>query len=353
VTLSTHNAAQLHREQPWALIRNASLDEHTTFRVPARAALLAEVRDSSVLADLLAMPQAQGLPVLVLGGGSNVLFTHNFNGLIIHLSTRGIDILARDSKHALVRVAAGEDWDRFVRWSLAQGLSGLENLILIPGTVGAAPVQNLGAYGVEVREFVAAVEAWDRTAQELVRLDNEACAFAYRDSLFKRQRERYIVTAVEFRLPKQRDLRLDYAGVRQELAAMRVNTPTPEELGRAVERLRRRKLPDPAVIGNAGSFFKNPLVTVENATALSQEHPNVPVYPYSEKYCKISAAWLIEACGFKGFREGDAGVSEMHSLVLVNHGSATGAQLWALAVRIKDAVAARFGVNLEPEPLVV
>jgi UDP-N-acetylmuramate dehydrogenase len=353
VTLSVCKATPIRQEKAWTISRDVLLDRHTTFRVPARAALLADVWDSAALPELFAMPQAQDLPVLVLGGGSNVLFTRDFEGLIIHLSTSGIDILASDSQYALVRVAAGEEWDGFVRWSLEQGLSGLENLILIPGAVGAAPIQNIGAYGVEIGEFVATVEAWDRFKQDLVRLDNQTCAFAYRDSVFKRKRERYVVTAVEFRLRKQPGLRLDYAGVRHELASMRIGSPTPMQVGQAVERLRRRKLPDPSLIGNAGSFFKNPLTSIEHARALKKDHPELPVYPYDEDRCKISAGWLIEACGFKGIREGDAGVSDMHSLVLVNYGAATGAQLWALAVRIQGAVAARFAVHLDPEPLVI
>ena len=299
------------------------------------------------------MPETQENPLLLLGDGSNVLFTRDYEGLIIHLATRGIEVLASDGKEVRIRAAAGENWDKFVRWSLARGFRGLENLILIPGTVGAAPIQNIGAYGIEVSQFVEAVEAFDLLEHRFVRLDNSACNFAYRDSLFKRRPQRYIVTSVEFRLPHQSPLQMDYSGLRQELAMMEISKPTPLDLSMAVERLRRRKLPDPEVIGNAGSFFKNPMVMTEHLEILQRSHPDLPCYPHGNSTCKLSAAWLIETCGFKGVREGDAGISETHALVLVNHGTADGAQIWALAEQIRRTVAERFGVNLEPEPLVI
>ena len=339
--------------QRYTLFRNAPLDQRTTFRVSARAAWLGEVRDSTALHELLTRPEATEHPVLVLGDGSNVLFTRDYQGLIIHLATRGIEVLESNEKGTLVRVAAGENWDNFVRWSLARGFTGLENLILIPGTVGAAPIQNIGAYGVEIREFVETVEAFDRADLQSGRLDNAACRFAYRDSVFKRRPHRYVVTSVEFRLPRQRPLRPDYAGIRQELEAMKIDEPTPLDLGRAVERLRRRKLPDPTGTGNGGSFFKNPLVSIEHLDTLRGDHPDLPYYFQDSGTCKLSAAWLIEACGFKGVREGDAGISEKHALVLVNHGAANGAQIWALAEHVRQAVADRFGVSLEPELVVI
>jgi UDP-N-acetylmuramate dehydrogenase len=245
-------------------------------------------------------------------------------------------------------------WHDFVLWTLSRGLCGLENLALIPGTVGAAPIQNIGAYGVEVRERIHAVEAFDRSNGAMARLDNAACNFAYRDSLFKRDPERYVVTAVEFALPRTPSLRVDYAGLGEELAAMGVSDPTPSQVADAVIRIRRRKLPDPAVLGNAGSFFKNPIVPVAQAEALQAEHPSLPVFRgSSEDTRKLSAAWLIDQCGWKGHREGDAGVAPSHALVLVNHGNATGAQLLDLARRIAGSVRERFGVAIEPEPRIV
>jgi UDP-N-acetylmuramate dehydrogenase len=219
--------------------------------------------------------------------------------------------------------------------------------------VGAAPIQNIGAYGVELREFVAGVEAWDGKQNEFVQLDNAACAFGYRDSLFKHEPRRYLITAVLFDLPRTHPLQLDYAGLREELAARGVSDPKSLDVAQAVEALRRRKLPDPALIGNAGSFFKNPVLPAERAQALLRAFPKLPTYHSSEGNTKVSAAWLIESCGFKGVRDGDAGVSEQHSLVLVNYGRATGAQILALAGRIRDAVAARYGITLEPEPLIL
>jgi UDP-N-acetylmuramate dehydrogenase len=292
-------------------------------------------------------------PTLVLGEGSNVLITRDWPGVVLALAARGIRILEDRGDAALVRAEAGENWNDFVHWSLGRGLVGLENLVLIPGTVGAAPIQNIGAYGAEVREFVVTVEAFDRLEGTFVRLSNADCAFAYRDSLFKRDPGRHLVTAVEFLLPRTRELRTDYAGLHEELAAMNIEAPNHAAVADAVMRLRTRKLPNPMLIGNAGSFFKNPVVSASQASELMRENPALSSWPGPDGRCKLSAAWLIESCNFKGLRDGDAGVSSQHALVLVNHGNATGAQIWTLAQRIREAVQQRFGVMLEPEPVVV
>jgi UDP-N-acetylmuramate dehydrogenase len=259
----------------------------------------------------------------------------------------------QDGDIARIAVAAGERWDDFVRWTLGQGFAGLENLILIPGTVGAAPIQNIGAYGTEVAEFIESVEAWDLKERRVVTLDRQTCAFAYRDSLFKREPDRFIVTAVRFALPRTPTLRLDYAGIRDELARMGVDKPAPFHVAEAVVHLRTRKLPDPAVIGNAGSFFKNPMVDATQGEALKHEYPELVAWPGNDARWKLSAAWLIEAAGFKGTREGDAGISNRHALVLVNHGKASGQELWAFAQRVIDGVQSRFGITLDPEPVVI
>lgn len=337
---------------------NASLLERTTFRVSARAATLIDVHEFDAVPGLLEEAAQRNRDVLVLGGGSNVLFTRDWPGVVLALRTRGLDIVEQHvpgtpGDAALVRAAAGEVWDDFVHWTLAHGLRGLENLALIPGSVGAAPMQNIGAYGVEVGEFVDAVQAYDRTANSIVRLDRAACAFAYRDSLFKRESGRYLIAAVDFLLPRQRELRLDYAGVREELAAMGVDAPDARAVAHAISRVRMRKLPDPVTTGNAGSFFKNPIVSADFAAALKGLHARIPVWPQADGQAKLSAAWLIETCGLKGFRDGDAGVSDQHALVLVNYGGASGAQIWTLARHVQQCVLARFGVALEPEPLVV
>jgi UDP-N-acetylmuramate dehydrogenase len=334
------------------LLRDAPLDNRNTFRVPARATRYSELREAAGLPELLQRRELKTLPLLVLGEGSNLLFTKDFDGLVLRMANHGVQML-EGGETARVRVAAGENWHSFVYWTLEHGLAGLENLALIPGTVGAAPIQNIGAYGAEVGEFVAMVEAYDRQRDEFVQLDNAACAFAYRDSVFKREPARFIVTAVDFALPRRHHLKLDYTGVREELAAMGVKQPQPLDVAQAVEALRRRKLPDPAITGNAGSFFKNPLLEAERAKALLAAHPKLPNWPAADSRVKVSAAWLIETCGFKGVRDGDAAVSDKHSLVLINCGHATGAQIWGLATRIRDAVNNRFGILLEPEPQIL
>ncbi len=336
----------------YTLIENASLANRNTLRVDARARLLAEVRDASKLPELLDFPAVRNGRLLVLGEGSNMLFTGDFDGTVLAMATSGVQV-EHDGDVARIAVAAGERWDDFVRWTLGQGFAGLENLILIPGTVGAAPIQNIGAYGTEVAEFIESVEAWDTQERRVAILDRAACAFAYRDSVFKQQPGRYIVTAVRFALPRTRELRLDYAGMREELARMGVDKPAPFHVAEAVVHLRTRKLPDPAVIGNAGSFFKNPIVDAKVGEALKHAHPELVAWVGGDGRWKLSAAWLIETSGFKGQREGDAGISNRHALVLVNHGRATGAELWAFAQRVIEGVHARFGVKLEPEPVVV
>jgi len=338
----------------YTLLEDASLRSRNTLRVDARAALLAEVRDINALPALLDWPALRGMRTLVLGEGSNVLFVADFDGLVVTPKTRGIEIVGDDERSARIRVSSGEHWNDVVRWSLAHGLCGLENLSLIPGTAGAAPVQNIGAYGVELEEFVHAVVAFDLREKLLTTFNKSDCEFAYRDSRFKREPDRWLIITLELDLPKSRAPVLGYAGVREELSAMRVEgEPTSIQVAEAVVRLRTRKLPDPALIPNAGSFFKNPIVSHEQADALKRAHPALPVWPQGDAHAKLSAAWLIETAGFKGAREGNAGISERHALVLVNHGNATGAQLWALAQRLREGVRERFGVELEPEPRVI
>ena len=339
---------------------DADLGRRNTFGVLARAPWLLEVDDNATLAQALDLPQLRDLPLLVLGGGSNLLFAGDAPGAVLVLHAAAISRLDADGPRVRVRAQAGANWHQLVLWSLDQGLCGLENLALIPGSVGAAPIQNIGAYGVEVGEAVLAVEAWDRLAGAVVRLDRQACAFGYRDSVFKHQPERWIVLAVELELgsahgPQQAPLHLGYAGIGEELAAMgKQAAPSAGDVAQAVIALRRRKLPDPARIGNAGSFFKNPIVPAALAQSLQDLHPRLPVFPGDAAGTrKLSAAWLIDACGWKGARAGDAGVSSAHALVLVNHGAATGLQLLELARRIAASVQDRVGVALEPEPRIV
>jgi UDP-N-acetylmuramate dehydrogenase len=337
----------------YQLAENVSLEGRNTFRVPARAAMMADVSRADALSELFDYAMLREGPVLVLGEGSNLLFAGDHPGVVICLAMAGTRVLEDDGSTALVRADAGVNWNDFVRWTLGKGLCGLENTSLIPGTVGACPIQNIGAYGTEVREFIETVEAYHRGTQQLKRIANADCAFGYRDSMFKAALDDWTITAVEFRLPRERELRLDYAGVKEELAAMGVDTPRASHVAEAISRIRTRKLPNPALIGNAGSFFKNPIVPVAQAEALREANPGLPVFGADPLERKLSAAWMIEQAGWKGYREGDAGISAQHSLVLVNHGHATGMQLLDLARKVASSVYAKYGVLLEPEPRII
>ncbi len=339
--------------EAYSLTAGAPLAALNTLRVDATAAWLADVNGAEALPAVLDLPTLRQGPLLVLGEGSNVLFTRDYPGVVLRLRFAGLEVLQDDGNSAVVRAEAGAGWDGFVDWTLARGYRGLENLALIPGLVGAAPIQNIGAYGAEVAETIVAVRAWDRLEGRSRTLGPDDCRFAYRDSVFKQDPDRWIVTSVDFRLDRARPLRLDYAGVREELAAMDAIEPTAADVAEAVRRLRRRKLPDPASIGNAGSFFKNPVVPDALAERILAADPGAPAYPAGPGQRKMSAAWLIERCGWRGYREGDAGISAQHALVLVNHGCASGAELLTLARRVAESVERRFGVRLEPEPRIV
>ena len=339
----------------YSLAWDVPLRDRNTFHLDARAHCLATVRDAAALPSLLADPALQNLPLMVLGAGSNVLFaTDRFEGCLIHLQCDSARIVDDDDEHALVHVDAGFEWDALVDWTLDHGLQGLENLALIPGQAGAAPIQNIGAYGVEVGKFIAAVHCYDRRTAAMDRLTAARCRFGYRDSVFKHVPDRRIVTAVELRLPKTGATNLAYAGLAEELAAMGGLQPTPRNVAAAVRRIRRRKLPDPAVAGNAGSFFKNPVIASAVAVEMQSRFEGMPIFPASTAAeRKLSAAWLIEQAGWRGCRNGDAAVSAQHALVLVNLGHATGPQLLALARRVATSVQEKFGVALEPEPRIV
>jgi len=291
---------------------------------------------------------------LVLGGGSNVLLAGDVPGTVWLNRLRGRRVAGQDAHTMQVEAAAGENWHELVCWTLQQGLSGLENLSLIPGSVGAAPLQNIGAYGVELAQHLDRVEAWDWQARRMRKLSASDCRFSYRDSRFKSgEPNRFLITAVRLNLNRAFKPRLEYPGLRDALAGHTGTDLTAQQVSDAVIAIRRSKLPDPTVTANAGSFFKNPVVTEGKARALQKEFSGLPGYPASSGMCKLSAAWMIEDCGWKGYREGDAGISERHALVLVNHGHASGAQLLDLARRVATAVEDRFGLALEPEPRIV
>ncbi|HOZ04989.1 MAG TPA: UDP-N-acetylmuramate dehydrogenase [Arenimonas sp.] len=338
----------------YQLGENVSLAGRNTFRIPARAEILADVKNSDALAELFDFAMLRSGPVMVLGEGSNILFAADVPGVVICLTMSEINIIRDEGDVALVRADAGVNWNDFIGWTLGRGLLGLENMSLIPGTVGACPIQNIGAYGVEAGEFIETVEVFDRQSQRMKRIGKAECEFAYRDSLFKQDLNRYVICAVEFLLPRHRELKLDYAGVREELSGMGIENPRAVHVAEAISRIRTRKLPNPAILGNAGSFFKNPIIPAAQAEQLKSQYDQLPSYPGdSDDTRKISAAWLIENAGWKGFRDGDAGIAEQHALVLVNYGNATGQQLLGLARRVAKSVYEKFGVHIEPEPRII
>jgi UDP-N-acetylmuramate dehydrogenase len=339
---------------PLDIQQGADLRPLNTLRVAVRARYLVQLRDIDTLPELLADARFSKLPLLVLGEGSNILLTQNFDGLVLRLLAERISVLPLYEDSVLVNAEAGVRWDDLVSWSLAQGYSGIENLALIPGLCGAAPIQNIGAYGVELADTLHHVEAFDRVAGSAVVLTRAECRFGYRDSVFKHEPDRYIVTAIALRLRRNGALQLEYAGIREELDALGIGAPSATDVAIAVRRLRRRKLPQPSVLPNAGSFFKNPWVDIDSAQALIAKHPSMPHWPTSDvSHIKLSAGWLIEQAGFKGYRNGDAGIAPGHALVLVNHGEASGSQLLALARQVQEKVKAQFGVTIEPEPVVI
>jgi UDP-N-acetylmuramate dehydrogenase len=332
-------------------LASPSLEGLNTFGVPATAGQLIRIEDGR---DLEQLPPFDPARDLLLGGGSNVLFASDVPGTVYLNRIPGMRIVGGDDQRPLVEAGAGEDWHRFVRWSLGQGLCGLENLSLIPGRVGAAPMQNIGAYGVELSSVLEQVTAWDWQTSKMTVLSREECRLGYRDSLFRSVLPgRYMVVSVHVRLARAFTPQLTYEGLRSELAARGISNPTAKEVSEAVIRIRRRKLPDPAVLGNAGSFFKNPVVEASLAESLSERYRGLPAWPAPDGGRRLSAAWMIEFCGLKGFREGNAGVSDRHALVLVNYGGATGSEITRLARTVQSTVHGQFGIMLEPEPLIV
>ena len=338
----------------WTLQPNVPLQRFNTFGLDVTAPWLLDLYDARSLPAALAHAQSKGLPLLPLGSGSNVLFVGDPQACIVRLHSRHADILACDDGHALIRVGAGFDWHAWVMWSLAHGFAGLENLALIPGSVGACAVQNIGAYGTQVDTLIDCVETYDCHRAEFFNFSVKDCDFGYRDSLFKRHPDRYLIIAVRFRLPRSQPPRLDYPGISAELQRHRISQPSPLDVAHAVIRLRSRKLPDPKILGNVGSFFKNPVILLSEYDTLHQRLPQLPCYPMAAQAAvKVPAAGLIEACGWKGYRNGDAGVYPHHALVLVNYGQATGSELLQLAQAISTDVSRQLGVTLEPEPRLI
>ncbi len=332
------------------VLAQVSLKPFNSFGIDVRAQLFAEAHNDDDVRAALAYAAVEDVPLLVIGGGSNLLLTQDIPALVLRMASQGIRVLHDDGVQVVVEAEAGEAWHPFVLWTLEQGFCGLENLSLIPGTVGAAPMQNIGAYGVEIKDVFAGLTALDRHTGELRDFSLAECNFAYRDSLFKHETGRWLILRVRFALSRASHLKLDYGPVQQRLAGQGITEATPSDVSRAICSIRREKLPDPAELGNAGSFFKNPLVSQALATELQALYPDLVAYPQADGQMKLAAGWLIDKAGWKGFRDGDAGVHALQALVLVNYGGATGHDIANLALRIQQDIAKRFKVELEMEP---
>ncbi|MCB0685114.1 MAG: UDP-N-acetylmuramate dehydrogenase [Saprospiraceae bacterium] len=329
------------------VIEHQDLQQYHTFGLRAEASYFAEVHSQAELSEVLKLPHQR----LILGGGSNLFFTRNYPGLIIRNAIGGIQVIAESQEHVIVEAGGGVVWHELVQWTIQHNYGGLENLSLIPGTVGAAPIQNIGAYGVEFDTVFYQLEGIELETGIKRTFTRTDCDFGYRDSIFKRDlKGKYIVTSVQIRLTlDNHPLSLNYGDIRNVLLERGIAEPGIRDVSEAVIEIRSSKLPDPSVIGNAGSFFKNPIVTRSFYEGMLADYPDMPSYAAGEERCKIPAAWLIERAGWKGYRIGDAGVYPKHALVLVNYGHATGSQMYHLAQAIQQSILDIFGIPLESE----
>lgn len=338
--------------------KNTSLLPYNTFGVDVLASHLFYLRGPDDLTGILDFPGFMKMSdqmdkLLILGQGSNILFTDDFKGVVIRNEIKGIKIIEEDEYSVLLEVGAGVIWNDLVDFAVSRNWSGIENLTLIPGTAGAAPVQNIGAYGVEAAEVIERVNAFHLERREWLTIDNSECEFGYRDSIFKHKfKNRVVICSVIFRLSKKPGLRLDYGGIREEMANRNITDPSVRDISDIITAIRRSKLPDPAELGNAGSFFKNPLIGEYEFQRLFRSHPLVRFYRQDDMY-KISAGWLIEQAGWKGYRINDTGCYDLQSLILVNYGRATGKEILAFSEKIRDSVLVMFGIALEREVNVI
>ncbi|MDP4215706.1 MAG: UDP-N-acetylmuramate dehydrogenase [Bacteroidota bacterium] len=339
------------------IAENIPLRSCNTFGINAVARYFTSFSSTDELAEGLAFaaradaPSARPpMPTLILGGGSNILLTKDFDGLVLVNAIKGIDLVTETEHHVFVKAGAGENWHGFVQYGLKRNWAGVENLSLIPGSVGASPMQNIGAYGVEIKEVFHELEAWDLHSGKVRMFTLNDCRFGYRDSVFKQEyRGRFVILNVTYRLSKVPKFHIEYGAIREALDEMGVRQLSIQAISRAVVRIRRAKLPDPAQTGNAGSFFKNPVVSAEQFSALQVESPGIVGFKNPDGAVKLAAGWLIEAAGWKGYRKGDAGCHAKQALVLVNYGQATGAEIYALSEEILQSVKRKFGVTLERE----
>lgn len=332
------------------LREHVSLKPFNTFGIDAQARYYLRVDTFQTLHDFLAQPSLKALPQLVLGGGSNVLLLNDFKGVVLHMAIDGIVKVKEDQEYVWIQVDAGFNWHQLVLHCIAHNYAGIENLSLIPGTVGAAPMQNIGAYGVELRDVFESLEALEIRAGKVHTFDATACAFGYRDSIFKREyKGQYIILNVTLRLQKKPAFKTEYGAIRQTLEAMGIQELSIKAISNAVIHIRQSKLPDPARLGNAGSFFKNPVITEAQFKQLQTHHPQVPGYPQPKGQVKVPAAWLIEQCGWKGKEMGAVGVHKQQPLVLVNYGGGTGQAIYQLAQAIQKSVKDQFDIDIKPE----
>lgn len=333
-----------HIQRKMNIQNNIQLKEYNSFRTKAIAKLYCEPKSAEELSEITKLFRQERK--LVLGAGYNLFFTKDFDGLVIKPFMSGMHLIHEDEQGVELEVGAAEDWDRLVGWTVDRGYAGLENLSLIPGSVGASPIQNIGAYGKEVKECITLVNTVDIETGEIVSFTTEQCRFAYRDSYFKQTRK-HIVTSVRFRLLKDFTYHERYADLNKELNG--IANPTLKQVREAIIRIRNRKLPDPEMFPNAGSFFKNPLLTADEKNALQLRLPELPIYPVQDNLYKTSAAYLIEKAGLKGKRKGQVGVYENHALIIVNYGTESGAEIAAFVKEIQEEVLKQFAVKLEPE----
>ena len=331
-----------------------SLKPYNSFGLPAVAQTLVRIASDADVRRVVDHPQLGRSPKFVLGGGSNIILTRDMPQVVLKVEVTGRRLVEERPDAWVVEAGAGENWHDFVAWTLAQGHPGLENMALIPGTVGASPVQNIGAYGIELKDRFESLDAVDLVTGRTVTLGSELCAFGYRDSEFKRSLAgRVVITRVRFRLPKPWQPVLGYLEIERKMTETGIFTPSPQQVFDWVCAIRRAKLPDPAMVGNAGSFFKNPVVTPEQCRDIIGRDPEIVHYPMPDGSMKLAAGWMIDACGWKGKTVGRAGVYEKQALVLVNRGGAIGSEVMTLALAIQESVYGRFGIRLEPEPVVV
>lgn len=326
------------------------LSNHNTMGLKASARFFAEIHSISDLREALQYGTKKNLEILILGGGSNILFISDFDGIVILNGIKGIQIISESENEVTLKIGAGENWHQLVLGCVEKGYGGIENLSLIPGTVGAAPIQNIGAYGVELVDVFECLEAYDIEHKELKTFTREECTFGYRDSIFKKQlKGKVVITSVTLRLSKKPELNFRYSSLKERLKEKEITEPTIKDISDTVIEVRQSKLPDPDEIGNTGSFFKNPVISVYQFDELKSAYSELPGYPVSERQVKVPAGWLIEQAGWKGKREGDAGVHGKQALVLVNHGEATGKEIWNLAEKIIESVHQQFDIRLTPE----